>query len=68
MAETSDELALVHRVGRLLHAAHRDHFLVHFEEAVLGDLYVKRRSFGVKSSEGVFMKFDCEWGRAILRY
>jgi hypothetical protein len=58
MAETSDKLALVHRVGRLLHAAHRDHLLVHFEEAVFGDLYIKGRSFGVKGSEGVFMKFD----------
>ncbi len=38
MAETTDELALVQGISRLLHATHRDHLRVHFEEAVFGDL------------------------------
>jgi hypothetical protein len=58
MTETTDELALVQRISGLLHATHCDHFLVHFEEAVLGDLNIKRRCVGVESSERVLMEFD----------
>lgn len=61
MAETTDELALVQRVGGLLHAAHRDHVLVHFDEAVFGNVDIEGRGVGVKSSKGVFMKLDREW-------
>jgi hypothetical protein len=61
MAETTDELAVVQGISGLLHAMHCDHLLVHFEEAVFGDLDVKRRGIGVESSEGVFMKLDREW-------
>jgi hypothetical protein len=68
VAETTDELALVERIGGLLHATHGDHLFVHFEEAVFGDLDVKRRGFGVVTSERVFMKLDGERGRASLRY
>lgn len=68
MAKPTNELALVQRVGGLLHATHRDHVLVHFEEAVFGDLDVKGRDVGVISSERFFMKLDREWGRSIVRY
>jgi hypothetical protein len=68
MAETTDELALVQRISGLLHATHCDHLLVHFEEAVFGDLDVKGRGVGVESSKRVFMKLDREWRRRILRY
>ncbi len=68
MAETTDELALVQGISRLLHATHRDHLRVHFEEAVFGDLNVKGRGAGIESSKRVFMKFDREWRRGILWY
>lgn len=68
MAETTDELALVERIGRLLHATHGDHLFVHFEEAVFGNLDVKTRGVGVMTPERVFMKLDGEWSRAILWY
>ena len=68
MAETTDELALVERIGRLLHATDGDHLFVHFEEAVFGNLDVKRRGFGVMTPERVFMKLDGERSRAILWY
>ena len=68
MAETTDKLALVQRISGLLHATHCDHLLVHFEEAVFGDLDLKRRGVGVVSSERIFMKLDREWRRRILRY
>jgi len=58
MAETTDELALVQRISGLLHATHCDHLLVHFEEAVFGDLDVKGRGVGVESTERVLMEFD----------
>jgi hypothetical protein len=66
--EATDELALVQRVSRLLHAAHSDHLLVHVEEAVFGDLDVKGRDVGVISPERVFMKLDREWRRSVVRY
>ena len=68
MTETTDELALVQRIGRLLHATHGDHLFVHFEEAIFGNLDVKRRGFSVMTPERVFMKLDGEWRRAILWY
>ncbi len=68
MAETTDELALVQRISGLLHATHCDHLPVHFDEAVFGDLDVKRRGVSVESPERVFMKLDREWRRRILRY
>ena len=68
MAETTDELALVQRISGLLHATHRDHLLVHFEEAVLGDLDIEARDVGVVGSERILMEFDQEWRRRILRY
>jgi hypothetical protein len=58
MAETSDELALVERICGLLHAAHCDHLLIHFEEAIFGHLYFERRGIGFKGSERIFMKLD----------
>ena len=51
MTETTNKLALVQRIGRLLHATHRDHVRVHFEEAFFGDLDVKGRGVGVISSK-----------------
>ena len=51
MTETTDEPALVQRVGRLLRATHRDHVRVHFEEAFFGDLDVKGGGVGVMSSK-----------------
>jgi len=68
VTETTDELALVERIGRLLHATHGDHLFVHFEEAIFGNLDVKGRGFSVMTPERVFMKLDGEWCRAILRY
>lgn len=68
MAETTDELALVQRVGGLLHAAHCDHVLVHFDEAVFSDVDVKGRDVGVKSPKRIFMKLDRKWRRGIFRY
>jgi hypothetical protein len=68
MAETTNELALVQCISGLLHATHCDHLLVHFKEAVFGDLDIKGRGVGVKRSERVLMKFDREWRRRILRY
>lgn len=68
MAETTDELALVQCISRLLHATHCDHLLVHFEETVFGDFNVKGRGVGVERSERIFMKLDREWRRRIFRY
>jgi hypothetical protein len=68
MAKPTDELALIQRIGGLLHAAHRDHVLIHFEEAVFGDLDVKGRDVGVISPKRFFMKLDREWGRSIFWY
>jgi hypothetical protein len=41
MAETTDELRLVERVGSHFHPAHRRHLAVHLKEAILGDLDLK---------------------------
>jgi hypothetical protein len=68
MAKPTDEFALVQRISGLFHATHSDHLLVHFEEAVFGDLDVKGRGIGVEGPERVLMEFDREWGRRILRY
>ena len=58
MTETTNEFALIQRVSGLLHATHRDHLLVHFEEAIFGDLDVKGRGFSLIGPEGVVMKLD----------
>ncbi len=55
MAEATNELALVQRIGGLLHTTNRDHFLVVFKQTIFRYVDVKGRGFGVKSSKRIFM-------------
>ena len=60
MAETTDELLLVERVGGLLHATNDSHLLVPLEEVLLGDLDVEAGSVRPVPVEGVLMELDRE--------
>ena len=60
MAETTDELLLVERVGRLLHTADDVHLLVPLEEVLLGNLDIETGGVGAVAMEGLLMEADGE--------
>ena len=60
MTETTDELWLVERVGRLLHAADDVHLLVPLEEVLLGNLDIETGGVGAVAMEGLLMEADGE--------
>ena len=70
MAETTDELLLVERVGRLLHTADDVHLLVPLEEVLLCNLDIKAGCIRPVPAEGVFMELYREWlrvGRVLVQ-
>lgn len=60
VAEATDELLLVQRVGGHLHAAHGLHGLVHVKQLILGGLDLQAGRVGEMATEGVFMQLDGE--------
>jgi hypothetical protein len=55
MAEPTDKLALVQCIGRLLHATHRDHICVIFEQTLFCHFDIEGRVVGVKRPKRVFV-------------
>ena len=60
MTETTDELLLVERVGRLLHAADDVHLLIPLEQALFGHVDVEAGGVRSVPAEGVLVELDGE--------
>jgi hypothetical protein len=60
VAKATNELLLVKSIRCLLHTTHGGHLRVHLEEALLGDLNLKRRLFAVVRVEGLLVQLNLE--------
>lgn len=60
MAETTDELLLVERVGRLLHTTDDGHLLVPLKKVLLRDLDIEAGRVRPVPAERVLMQLDRE--------